>query len=170
MRKPFKYSFTLGDDGSILVVALFMMCILMIVGMAAATTALIEQRLSGNQKFQKMAFYAAESARNYVASNGFLYGKENLTLGEDYAHFFPNDSDPYVADHSDPGTSASKYRLSKGQFFNGRVEFTGTSPLPRGSGFEESGFRAYNYRMKCYGYGPANARKEVEAGFYRVGR
>ncbi len=155
-----------------MVVSLFMMCILMIVGMAAATTALIEQRLSGNQKFQKMAFYASEAARNYVASKGFLYGTENLSVGEDYAHFFPNDSDPYVADHSNPktiGQSVCPHRTNQGQSFNGSVEFTGTSQLPRGSGFEEGAFRAYNYRMKCYGYGPANARSETEVGFYRVG-
>lgn len=168
MRKIFGYP--AGEEGSILVVSLFMMCILMIVGLAAATTAMIEQRLSGNQKFHKMAFYASEAAGNYVASEGVLYGAENLTLGVNYAHFFPNDSDPYVADHSDPKTSAHKYPLTnKGQSFNGRVEFTGTSPLPRGSGFEEGGFRAYNYRMECYGYGPANAKSEVEVGFYRVG-
>jgi len=167
VRKTFKYP--VGEEGSILVVALFMMCILMIVGMAAATTALIEQRLSGNQKFQKMAFYASEAARNYVASEGFLYGAENVSVGEDYAHFFPNPSNPYVADHSDPrDPSSARYVLNGGQSFNGIVAFTGTSPLPRGSGFEEGGFRAYNYRMKCYGYGPANARSEVDAGFYRV--
>jgi hypothetical protein len=165
------FKFPIGEGGSILVVALFMMCILIIVGMAAATTAFIERRLSGNQKFQKMAFYAAESARNYVASEGFLYGTENLSLGEDYAHFFPNPSDPYAPDHSKPeNPSSPRYALNRGQAFNGTVEFTGISPLPRGSGFEEGAFRSYNYRMKCYGYGPANARSEVEAGFYRVGR
>jgi len=168
MRKIFKCP--LGDEGSILVVSLFMMCILMIVGVAAATTALIEQRLSGNQKFQKMAFYASEAARNHVASQGDLYGTENLSVGEDYAHFFPNPSDPYVADHSNPtAPSAPRHALNTGQSFNGTVEFTGTAPLPRGSGFEEGGFRAYNYRMKCYGYGPANAKSELEVGFYRVG-
>jgi PilX N-terminal len=168
VKKTFKCP--LGAEGSILVVALFMMCILMIVGMAAATTALIEQRLSGNQKFQKMAFYASEAARNYVASEGVLYGSENLSVGEDYAHFFPNPTNPYVADHSNPNDpSSARYALNAGQSFNGTVEFTGTSPLPRGSGFEEGAFKAYNYRMKCYGYGPANARSEVEVGFYRVG-
>ncbi len=168
MRKVFKCP--VGDEGAILVVALFMMCILMIVGMAAATTALIEQRLSGNQKFQKMAFYASEAARNYVASEGDLYGAKNLSVGEDHAHFFPNPSNPYVADHSNPkDPSSARYPLSTGQSFNGTVEFTGISPLPRGAGFEQGAFRAYNYRMKCYGYGPANARNEEEVGFYRVG-
>jgi hypothetical protein len=168
VRKAFKCP---GDDeGSILVIALFMMCILMIVGMAAATTALIEQRLSGNQKFQKMAFYASEAAKNYVASNADLYGAENLSVGEGYAHFFPNPTSPYVADHSKPkDASAPRYELNPGQSFNGTVEYTGTSPLPRGSGFEQGGFKAYNYRMKCYGYGPANAKSEVDVGFYRVG-
>jgi hypothetical protein len=148
-----------------------MMCILMIVGVAAATTVLIEQRLSGNQKFQKMAFYASEAARNYVATKGDLYGTENLSVGEDYAHFFPNPTEPYVPDLlSDPkDPSSPRHILNRGQSFNGTVEFTGTSPLPRGSGFEESGFRAYNYRMKCYGYGPANAKSQVEVGSYRVG-
>jgi hypothetical protein len=156
------------EAGSILVIALFMMCILMIVGMAAATTALIEQRLSGNQKFQKMAFYASEAARNYVASNAELYGAANLSVGAGNAHFFPIPTDP--DDHPDPkDASAPRYELNPGQSFNGTVEYTGTSRLPRGSGFEHGGFKAYNYRMKCYGYGPANAKSEVDVGFYRVG-
>lgn len=151
-----------NEEGSALVVALVFLGLLTILGIVAATTSKVEIQISGNQKFHKMAFYAAEASRAYVVKRTDLYGPDNLTLGEGLS--FPNKDDP-----------SERYALGRSQSFNGRVEpvdpneyLPGSVP-PRGSGTQVGIFKTYPYRMTCYGYGPSNAGSKVEAGFYRLG-
>ena len=50
-----------NEDGSALAIALIMMVLLTLIGVSASRTSEIELKISGNDKFHKMAFYAAES-------------------------------------------------------------------------------------------------------------
>ena len=152
-------------EGSALVLVLLILMLLTIGGIVATSTSRTELAISGNEKSHRLAFYAAEAARSYVAKTPDLYGSDNITLGTG-PHYFPNDSNPYTPKTSD---DAQKYVLSGTQSFNGWVEYLGPSTPPRGSGSQVGTFKAHKYRMTCYGYGPSNAESKVEVGFYRLG-
>jgi len=140
-----------GEAGSILVVALVVLALLTIIGIAATQTSELELGMSANWNFQKKAFYAAESAGSYVSRSPELYGTENLAVGI-------------------PKTfQSASGLLGPDQSFDGTVEYLGASTPPRGSGFETGTFRAHRYRMVGNGYGPSGAKAAVEVGFYRVG-
>jgi hypothetical protein len=145
-----------NEDGSVVVVALLILALLTIIGIAAMTTTNVELKISGNEKSYKMALYAAEAARGYVEKTPELYGPDNIILGAGLD--FPDENDSSVVVH-----------LSPKQSFNGYVEYIDYSAPPRGSGTEVGTFKAHNYKMTCKGYGPSNAESQVEAGFYRMG-
>jgi len=50
------------EEGSILIVALIMLVLLTLLGIAATTTTDIETQIAGNEKLYKMNLYSAESA------------------------------------------------------------------------------------------------------------
>lgn len=135
------------EDGSILVVTLVMLVLLTIVGIAATDTATIETRIAGNIKTQKIAFYAAESAKGYVAGNTDLYHGGNLD---------PSNPSTFTKTGSEPP-------------FEGDVTYAGATEPPRRSGYEAGKYKAHRYRMDCTGYGPSGAESDIRAGFYRIG-
>ena len=141
-----------NEDGSVMVVAVLILALLTIIGIAAMSTTNVELKISGNEKSYKMALYAAEAARGYVEKTPELYGPDNMTLVN-----FP-DNDPSVV-----------VELSPKQSFGGNVEYIGFSAPPRGSGNQVGTFKAHKYKMTCKGYGPAKAESQIEAGFYRMG-
>ncbi len=145
-----------NEDGSVMVVAILILALLTIIGIAAMSTTNVELKISGNEKSYKMALYAAEAARGYVAKTPELYGPDNMTLGQGLN--FPDENDPLVV-----------VRLSSKQSFNGYVEYIDYSAPPRGSGTQVGTFKAHKYKMTCKGYGPAKAESQIEAGFYRMG-
>ena len=145
-----------NEEGSVMVVAILILALLTIIGIAAMSTTNVELKISGNEKSYKMALYAAEAARGYVAKTPELYGPDNITLGEEIN--FPDENDPLEV-----------VQLSSTQSFGGTVEYLGFSAPPRGSGTQVGTFKAHKYKMTCEGYGPAKAESQVEAGFYRMG-
>lgn len=133
-----------------------MLALLSLIGIASTRSTSMELQITGNNKFQKIAFYTAESARGYVVRSPNLYGIDNIVAGSGIN--FPNDAD-----------SSERYNLGSSQKFNGNVQYIGSFNAPRGSGFEAGKFQAHRYRMTCNGYGPANSVKQIETGFYRIG-
>ena len=148
--------YIINEDGSVMVVAILILALLTIIGIAAMSTTNVELKISGNEKSYKMALYAAEAARGYVVKTPELYGPDNMTLGQGLN--FPDENNPLVV-----------VRLSSKQSFGGTVEYLGFSAPPRGSGTQVGTFKAHKYRMTCKGYGPARAESQIEAGFYRIG-
>jgi hypothetical protein len=146
----------INEDGSVMVVAILILALLTIIGIAAMSTTNVELKISGNEKSYKMALYAAEAARGYVEKTPELYGPDNMTLGQGLN--FPDENDPLVV-----------VQLSSKQSFGGTVEYLGFSAPPRGSGTQVGTFKAHKYKMTCEGYGPARAESQIEAGFYRMG-
>jgi hypothetical protein len=146
----------INEDGSVMVVAILILALLTIIGIAAMSTTNVELKISGNEKSYKMALYAAEAARGYVEKTPELYGPDNMTLGQGLN--FQDENDPLVV-----------VRLSSAQSFGGTVEYLGFSAPPRGSGTQVGTFKAHKYKMTCEGYGPARAESQIEAGFYRMG-
>ena len=145
-----------NEGGSVMVVAILILALLTIIGIAAMSTTNVELKISGNEKSYKMALYAAEAARGYVVKTPELYGPDNMKVGQGLN--FPDENDPLVV-----------VRLSSKQSFGGTVEYLGFSAPPRGSGSQVGTFKAYKYKMTCKGYGPAKAESQIEAGFYRMG-
>jgi hypothetical protein len=145
-----------NENGFVIVIALIMLAVVTVIGIAATRTSETELQISGNEKLHKLSFYAAEAARGYVSDDPSLYGNDNITEGAGI--YFPNEGD-----------SAETYNLASTQSFNGDVEYTGFSEPPRGSGYEAGKFKAHRYQMTCDGYGPSNSQSQIGAGFYRIG-
>lgn len=144
-----KVSFLNNEKGSTLVMAVVFLLLLTVIGIFATTTSTIEVLISGNDKINKMVFYAADSGISYVAVNPDWYGSNNIT--EDAPLSFPN------------------YSLSSRLQVNGDVAYTGKSQLPPGTGYSAGQILAINYKITSTGTGPNNGTNTVEAGFYRIG-
>lgn len=153
-----------NEKGSVTVLAVILLMLLTLLGMAATTTSSIEVQIAGNEMRYKQAFYAAESATAYVAWKPDLYGPDNITPGT--SHYFPNNTDPYVGITVGlPGAQP----MNATQSFNGEVEYDSSSSPPRGSGYSVGTFRAHQYKMTCNGYSSNNTVKDIAVGFYRIG-
>jgi hypothetical protein len=139
-----------------LIVSLLTLALLTLIGVAATTTTTSDMHVAGNEKSYKLAFYAAEAARGYVAASPALYGPNNITIGGKI--YFPNNGNP-----------SEEYSLGASQSFNGDVEYIGATPPPRGSGFQVGKFKAHRYAMTISGHAILDAESEIEAGFYRIG-
>lgn len=155
MKTKFKDTIN-NENGFVIVIALIMLAIVTVIGIAATRTSETELQISGNEKLHKLSFYAAEAARGYVADDTSLYGGDNITAG--VSIYFPNNAD-----------SSATYELDSTQSFKGDVQYIGFSAPPRGSGYEAEKFKAHRYQMTCDGYGPSNSQSQIEAGFYRIG-
>ena len=153
-----------NKKGSASVIALILLALLTLLGIAVTTTSSIEVQIAGNELRQKLAFYSAEAAKGWVIWNPDLYGSENITPGT--PNYFPNNTDPYVPDTSGLPTQEV---LNSNQSFNGSVLYNSSGDLPRGSGYEAETYRAHSYKMTCNGYSSNNTEMQVEIGFYRIG-
>lgn len=153
-----------NKKGSASVIALILLALLTLLGIAVTTTSSIEVQIAGNELRQKLAFYSAEAAKGWVIWNPDLYGSENITPGT--PNYFPNNTDPYVPDTSGLPTPEV---LNSNQSFNGSVVYNSSGYLPRGSGYEAETYQAHSYIMTCNGYSSNNTEMQVEIGFYRIG-
>jgi hypothetical protein len=161
MEKNFQIE---NEKGSVTVLAVVLLMLLTLLGMAALSTSSIETQIAGNELRYKLAFYAAESATAYVAWKPDLYGPDNITAGT--PHYFPNDPVPYVGITA--GLPAAQ-SINATQSFNGEVEYDSSASTPRGLGYSVGTFRAHVYKMACNGYSPNNTVKDIVVGFYRIG-
>jgi len=77
-----------NEDGSVLVVALIILVVLTLLGIAATTTTEIETQIAGNEKVHKMTFYKAEAAAMQCAKV-----LESATMGDTFAGWINLDYD-----------------------------------------------------------------------------
>jgi hypothetical protein len=157
-----------NETGSVTVLAVVLLMLLTLLGMAAISTSSIETQIAGNEVRHKLAFYAAESAAAYVAWYSDLYGPDNITLFT--PHYFPNDTaDPSITYVKITDVLPDAQSMNATQFFNGKVEYSSSSSPPRGSGYSAGTFRAHQYQMICNGYSSNNASENLMIGFFRIG-
>ena len=145
-----------NEKGSVTVLAVVLLMLLTILGIAVTTTSSIEVQIAGNELRHKLAFYSAEAAKGWVIWNPALYGSNNITAGAPLS--FPNNAD-----------SSEEQTLNSNQSFNGSVEYRIPGSVPRGSGYEAGDYRAHRYIMTCEGYSSQNTNMQIEIGFYRIG-
>ena len=143
------------EKGSVTVLAVVLLMLLTLLGIAATTTSSIEVQIAGNELRHKLAFYSAEAAKGWVIWNPDLYGSDNIS-GAPLS--FPNDAAP-----------SEEQTLNSNQSFNGSVEYGSPGGLPRGSGYEVGEYQAHRYIMTCNGYSSNNTSMQIEIGFYRIG-
>jgi len=162
-----------NEKGSVTVLAVLLLGLLTLLGMAALSTSSIEAQIAGNELRHKLAFYAAESAAAYVAYHPDLYGPDNITSGT--PHYFPYDTSQPSYVPITAGFPAVEYLFpSSPQSFNGEVEYTSSSMPPRGTGYSVGKYKAHRYQMVCNGFGPGNSdpdkpNETILIGFYRIG-
>ena len=100
-----------NENGAVLIVALLMLAIVTVIGIAATRTSETELQIVGNEVLHEIAFYAAEAGAAYVAENPQFYGVDNITVGG-YLDF------PNVDDPSEKQTLSSSQSFSIGFFLN----------------------------------------------------
>lgn len=153
-----------NEKGSITVLAVIMLVLLTLLGMAALSTSSIETQVAGNEMRSKLALYAAESGAAYVAEFPDLYGPDNIT--KDSPQGFPNDNVPYTPIL---GTPSGRNSIDASQSFNGTVEYISAASPPRGSGYAVGKFKSHEYVMTCNGYSTHDTKATIMIGFYRIG-
>ncbi|MCJ7539861.1 MAG: PilX N-terminal domain-containing pilus assembly protein [Desulfobacterales bacterium] len=166
MKQKFKLE---NEKGSVTVLAVVLLMLLTLLGMAALSTSSIETQIAGNELRYKLAFYAAESAKAYVAWKPDLYGPDNITPVK--PHYFPNitANDPVLPYVGITDALPTAQYCNSTQSFNGEVEYDSSSLPPRGSGYSVGKFKAHQYKMVCNGYSSNNTFKNIVVGFYRIG-
>jgi hypothetical protein len=145
-----------NENGYMIVVMIMILSVLSVIATAGTNNSITERRSATNEQIHQLSFYAADTGRTYVVKHSDLYHDDNITLGEALA--FPDNDNP-----------SSQYAVGSQESFNGDVEYLGSAPPPRGSGFEVGKFRAHRYELTSKGFGPRSSNSEVEAGFYRIG-
>ena len=151
LNRPLK-----NQRGFTIVVVIMILALLTLFGTAAIKTSNTELQTASSEEIYKMAFFAAETGLTYVRQNLDLYYVNNITTGASLS--FPDITDDTV-----------KYNLGSLQAFNGTAGYLGSSPTPRGAGYEAGNYKAHNYRIISDGFGPRNSEIQIEAGFYRIG-
>ena len=163
--------FLKNEDGSVLVVALIMLVLLTIIGISASTTSTIEVRIAGNEKFHKMAFYAADGGTEAGAelleqniedrgwSDNSTIGSANIINGD----FWANMQEPASDDAQIPNVGDGQVNLR----FNGDSELSTSGAIQLISGYEGKGKGAgasgahlvHNIRSRAVGV--ANAESSI---------
>ncbi len=122
----------LNESGVALVVALLMMVVLTLIGLASVFTSAFELRLSGNKRGSTDAFYAADGGIQATMAR-----IENFNLGN-----FPGDTyDPFTDPQNSNPTNAT-VSISHS---------TTQTGAPRGCGFSATNFEFEHYMIQSIG-------------------
>lgn len=128
MANFIKHSLLKSQSGMALVVALIMIIVLTLIGLASTFTSTFEIKLSGNKRGATDAFYAAESGVQVVMAN-----IENFDLPGKYEN---NKYNPFK-DSNNPNPTKAKVTITYNDTQEG---------APRGMGFSATG----NYEFRYY--------------------
>jgi hypothetical protein len=160
-------TFIQNEDGSVMVLALLVLLILTLLGITSTYMTKTETMIAENHYYNKIAFYAADAAKPYVAEQTLLYSSQNIDITKPIE--FPNNDGLDNDGDGSTDETGEKYVLSGEQAFEGTVLYRGSGWLDRGLGFEVGSFKAHVYQLESTGYGPRNSVRRIEDGFYRIG-
>jgi len=135
-----KKSFLKDQSGAVLVIALIMMIVLTLIGLAATFSSTFEIMLSGNKRGSTDAFYSADSGVQVAVAN-----IENFDL---LGKYVGNQYDPFT-DLNNPNPTNAKVTIT--------YDTTQTGS-PRGLGFSATG----QYEFKHYMIG-STGQDQVES-------
>lgn len=136
------------EDGSIIVIALVVLALVTVIGISSTNTTSVELQIAANEKFQKIAFYSAESG--WQSTVAYLDQQ------------FPLITDDVGWDASGTYTTAKfnnpdSRSLSTDSGFAASADFTGTAVAP-GYGTD---FKRFLYTVTSSGSGPNNAQSQI---------
>jgi len=146
------------ERGFAIVAVILTLALVTILATMGIKTSINEQRISTNDELYKMSFYSAEAARAHVVYNIDLYGSNNIQSGS-----------PVSFSYNSADSATQTIVSTSHQAYDGQVEYLSAMSPPRGSGYQVGKFKTHVYKMTCNGYGPRNAKAQIEAGFYRIG-
>ena len=132
-----------NESGVALVLALVMIVILTLIGLASTYTSTLEMKLSGNKRGSTDAFYAADSGVQVTVAN-----IENFSLPGKYVD---NKYDPFT-DPSNPNPTKAKVLIQYDTTQQGS---------PRGSGFSALNFEFRHFVIDSTG------RDQMELGLMK---
>lgn len=145
-----RISFPGRERGTTLVITLMVILVLMVIGAAALMTSSIELRVTGNERVQKQAFYAAEAGLNYARMNPpkLWTDMNNLNVAENF--------------QNNRTVSGNDLR------FQGTITYIGMTNIPIGG---ESGtkYKAFHYRLISNGQADNQAQAQAEMQGYVIG-
>ena len=173
-----------NEEGSVLLVALLIMVLLTLIGIAATTTTNIELEISGNEKTHKIAFYRADSGVyctpklislcvdksapstsnktpgiNYLTDNNAFYRQ---IMGYDaYDGGVMDISIPLRTDSAEVDVERVGQKILAG----GGAEFASGA---EGIGVGSAGGVAIFYSMDSFGMGPGNSISNVSAVYRKI--
>jgi hypothetical protein len=168
------------EEGSVLIVALFMLVILTLLGIMATTTTETEIQIAGNEKFHKIAFQNADSgvfSTPKVISGAFDGGADPAWAGVTYL----GAGDTFYReimgfDGYDPAADI-RFTLG-GHNVDVDVKHAGQVIIPGGSAEFASGSEGVGtgsaggvgilYEMDSLGQGPSAALSNVDAVYRKV--
>jgi len=133
------------QSGVALVMALVMIVILTLIGLASTYTSTFEMKLSGNKRGTTDAFYAADSGIQVVVAN-----VENFSLPVKYVN---NKYDPFT-DSNNPNPTKAKVLIQYDTTQEGS---------PRGSGFSAISFEFRHFVIDSKG------EDQIDAGLVKSG-
>ena len=145
-----------NENGYMIVVVIMILSVLSVIATAGTNNSITERRSATNEQIYQLSFYAADTGRTYVVKHIDLYHEDNITVGDSLT--FPDKVD-----------ASAQFTIGSLESVNGEVEYMGSGPPPRGSGFEIGKFKAHRYEIASKGFGPQGSSSEIEAGFYRIG-
>jgi len=122
------------QSGVALVIALMMLIVLTLIGLASVLTSSYEMRLSGNKRGSTDAFYSADSGIQVVLSNIQNFNLGNYSPGHTY--------DPFTNPQNPNPTDAA-----------GLIShLTDQHGAPRGSGFSATNFEFEHFLINSIGH------------------
>jgi hypothetical protein len=127
--------------GTVLVMAMVILLILSLIGIAAMNTSSLEERMAGNIQESIQAFQAAESGLNKVATTS---GALNLTSSTTNSFTF--------------GATTASVTVSFKEF----------SPPKRGSGYSATSFDVANFDQQSKGTAGGGATAEIHRGLGQI--
>jgi hypothetical protein len=145
-----------NENGYMIVVVIMILSVLSVIATAGTNNSITERRSATNEQIHQLSFYAADTGRTYVVKHTDLYHEDNITVGN-------------TLNFPDKDNASAQFMIGSLESVNGDVEYLGSAPPPRGSGFEIGKFKAHRYEITSKGFGPRGSSSEIEAGFYRVG-
>ncbi len=151
----YRSSFRVSDDnGFVMVVALQILLILMIIGVAAVMTTNIELQIVGNEKNARQAFYVAESGWQ----RAFQVVENSGDKALDYINPLNFDDDRVAVVIDQPLTSGNLYSYQINR---------GSPTKAPGSGKD---YLKFNYQVNSVATGINNAATEIEVIIEKVSR
>ena len=184
-----QFSILKNEQGSVLLLAVMMMIVLTLIGIAATTTSTIEIQISGNDKFHKMAFYNTDAGVYAIpkiisraindkatpdigSSFDYLDDNEDVTGSATYPDFFNELSGLKAYDNGNKDISFKNDGVNLTEVDVERLEVVnlagGGAEYASGAEGGGSSLKGIYFGIDSFGEGPNNSLSNLGARYLKV--